>query len=228
MEKINVLLVEDELTLAGIVKDTLETMEFSVTIAKDGKEGLMKFKELHPDIVVADVMMPEMSGFDMVGTIRKTDMKTPVIFLTAKTATDDVVEGFHIGANDYLKKPFAIPELVVRIKALLGRISLTQEAEEAYNIGEYCFDHIAGVLTYTPDGRATRLPGREADILKMLCQNRNSAVPTRDILLNLWGNDDYFTSRSLQVLVTRLRHHLSSDSRIRIVNVRGFGYKLLV
>jgi len=203
-----VLLVEDERTLSGIVRDALETMDFSVEMAYDGSEGLRRYFENRPDILVVDVMMPKMSGFDMVKAIRQSDKETPILFLTAKTTVDDVVTGFNLGADDYLKKPFAIPELVVRMKNLLGRKQPSrEETQETYTIGEYRFSPESAQLLHTPTREITLLP-------------------RRDILLSLWGDDDFFNARSLQVLITRLRHRFSKDPRIQILNVRGVGYKL--
>ena len=208
-----VLLVEDERTLSGIVRDALETMDFSVELAYDGSEGLRRYFEIRPDILVVDVMMPKMSGFEMVKAIRQSDTETPILFLTAKTAVDDVVTGFSIGADDYLKKPFAIPELVVRMKNLLGKKQPVQAQQASYAIGEYRFSPESAQLLHTPTGETTLLGG--------------SIIPTQNILLSLWGDDDFFNARSLQVLITRLRRALSKDPHIRIVNVRGTGYKLI-
>ena len=227
-----VLLVEDEKTLSGIVRDALETMDFSVEQAYDGSEGLRRYFEVRPDILVVDVMMPKMSGFDMVKSIRQSDKETPILFLTAKTTVDDVVAGFNLGADDYLKKPFAIPELVVRMKTLLernGKRILGQEkGQESYSIGDYQFTPESATLLHKPTGESIVIPRRETDILQLLCKGSGSIIPTQNILLSLWGDDDYFNARSLQVLITRLRRSLTKDSRVRIVNVRGTGYKLIV
>lgn len=230
MEKINVLLVEDEQTLAMIIKDTLEGQNFVIHTAADGEEGLRRFFDLRPDVLVADVMMPRMDGFEMVRRIRQTDKRTPVLFLTARSAINDVVEGFELGANDYLKKPFGMQELIVRIKALLGK-AFTFEAEPAkeealFEIGNYRFNPLTQMLTHA--GAEQELSHREAEILKRLCENRNRVVNTQNILLDLWGDDSFFNSRSLHVFITKLRHKLSRDERIRIVNVRGIGYKLII
>ena len=221
-----VLLVEDELSLASIVRDALETQDFDVTIAADGAEGLHRYFDLRPDILVVDVMMPKMSGFEMVKSIRQSDSRTPILFLTAKTTVDDVVTGFNLGANDYLKKPFAIPELVVRMKALLGRKAGQAKETTVFTIREFQFNPETAQLQHSISGEATILPRREADILQRLCQHQGEIVPTQNILLDLWGDDDFFNARSLQVLITRLRHRFSKDPRIRILNVRGVGYKL--
>ena len=203
-----VLLVEDERTLSGIVRDALETMDFSVEMAYDGSEGLRRYFEIRPDILVVDVMMPKMSGFDMVKAIRQSDKETPILFLTAKTTVDDVVTGFNLGADDYLKKPFAIPELVVRMKNILGksggRPHDQEKDQESYSIGAYQFTPESALLIHKPSGESVTIPRREADILQLLCKGSGSIIPTQNILLSLWGDDDFFNARSLQVLITRL------------------------
>ena len=227
---INVLLVEDEETLALIIKDTLEGQGFRIRLAKDGEEGLGRFFAEKPDVLVADVMMPRMDGFEMVRRIRRQDKQTPVLFLTARSATNDVVEGFELGGNDYLKKPFGMQELIVRIKALLGRASRYPASENQlpateFEIGRYRFNATTQRLSYL--GSETELSHRESEILRRLCENRNEVTPMQDILIDLWGDDTFFNQRSLHVFITKLRHKLSRDERIRIVNVRGIGYKLI-
>lgn len=223
-----VLIVEDETTLAHILKDTLETMEFEVALASDGAEGLELYRSWSPDIIVSDIMMPVMSGLDMVRQIRLQDKNTPVLMLTAKTSVGDVVDGFGAGANDYLRKPFAIPELVVRIRALSGRVILMKNKEtEELRAGRFQLDPNTNRLADTETGLCTAIPNREAAILKELILNINAIVPTKKLLTDLWGNDDFFASRSLSVLMTRLRHRLSSDTTISIQNIRGEGYKLI-
>lgn len=227
-EKIEVLLVEDEQTLSMIIKDTLEEKSFIIRTAFNGEEGLRLFFECRPDVVVADVMMPRMDGFEMIRRLRQTDKKTPVIFLTARSAINDVVEGFELGANDYLKKPFGMQELIVRIKALVGKAFNDTEKEKSskFEIGNYLFDSITQSLIFA--GVRQELSHRESEILHRLCENRNQVVNAQDVLLDLWGDDSFFNSRSLHVFMTKLRHKLSQDERIRIVNVRGIGYKLIV
>ena len=229
MNEIKVLLAEDEQTLALIIKDTLEAQGFNIETAKNGEEGLQKFFMEKPDVLVADVMMPKMDGFEMVKRIRQSDKHTPVLFLTARSAINDVVEGFELGANDYLKKPFGMQELIVRIKALAGRlITQTEEKEKKTDwieIGQYRFNSILQRLEYA--GIETELSHRESEILRRLCENRNQVVNTQNILLELWGDDSFFNNKSLHVFITKLRHKLSKDAQIRIVNVRGIGYKLI-
>ena len=251
MNKIKVLLVEDETSLAMILSDTLEAQGFEMRTAHDGEEGLRMFYEQKPDVLVADVMMPKMDGFEMVRHIRKTDKRTPVLFLTARSAVNDVVEGFELGGNDYLKKPFAIQELIVRIKSLCQRVNLeTEEAEEVKSeelrmrnsmvsdnkgekdnmdsylmIGRYRLNTIEQTLQH--DDKEVELSHRETEILRMLVENRNDVVESKEILLKLWGDDSFFNSRSLHVFITKLRHKLADDENIRIINVRGIGYKII-
>ena len=227
MEKIKVLLVEDELTLSMIIRETLEEKEeFVVFTAGNGEIGLQKYHNFHPDIIVADVMMPVMDGFKMVQQIRETDPHTPVLFLTARSAVDDVVHGFTLGGNDYLKKPFGMNELIVRIKALMNRAFVKAQACDHYQIGAYTFDPVTQHLYYAEE--KVSLSNRESELLKRLCENINQVLHTKTILLELWGDDDYFTIRSLHVFMTKLRRKLSKDASVYILNVRGTGYKLIV
>ena len=226
MEKIKVLLVEDEPTLSMSIKDTLDGNEFDITLAANGEEGLSRYAEINPDIIVADIMMPKMDGFTMVKLIRKTDTHTPVLFLSARSAANDVVEGFELGGNDYLKKPFGMAELIIRIKALLNKISVRKEESSNFTLGQYTFDSITQTLQYC--GEKQLLSNRESEILKRLCENKDHVLPMKDVLLELWGDDSFFNARSLHVFITRLRHRLAADPSIQLVNVRGVGYKLLM
>lgn len=228
MEKIKVLLVEDEQVLAMIIKDTLTDEGFDIIMAENGMAGLKLFFNARPDILVADVMMPELDGFEMVNKIRQTDKYTPILFLTARSAVKDVIAGFELGANDYLKKPFNMQELIVRIKALVGRTIARSEIENKieFSIGKYKFNSVTQVLEY--QGVSDELSHRESEILKRLCINRNNVVETQNILLDLWGDDSFFNTKSLHVFMTKLRHKLSKDNKVKIVNVRGVGYKLII
>lgn len=232
-ENIKILLAEDEHTLAMIIKDTLDGQGFCVTIASDGEEALQLYAASRPDVLVADVMMPRMDGYELVRRIRKHDQQTPVIFLTARSAVNDVVHGFEMGANDYLKKPFGMQELIVRIKALLGRACtvMPQESSTAevtrFNIGQYLFDAVVQRLTHVPTGSKTELSYRESEILRRLCAHPSEVVTSKSLLLELWGDDSFFNNKSLHVFITKLRHRLAQDQTLRIVNVRGIGYKLI-
>ena len=226
--KIKLLLVEDEQTLAGIVADTLNERGFDVLLAYDGETGLKKYRAEHPDVVVTDIMMPCMDGFTFVEHLRKGGSRTPVLFLSARSSADDVVHGFELGGNDYLRKPFAISELIVRVKALLGRGSSNREAEtqRTLDIGSFSFDTEKGILRC--GDVAQELSVRESEVLLYLIRNRGEIVPTQTLLLNIWGDDGYFNSRSLHVFITKLRNRLAADPAVSIVNARGIGYKLLV
>lgn len=228
MKKTKVLLVEDEQTLAMIINDTLSDQGFEITIAENGIEGLSKFLTNCPDILIADVMMPELDGFKMVKKIRQTDKVTPILFLTARSAVKDVVEGFELGANDYLKKPFNMQELIVRIKALTGKIESAQDKKSnaEFRIGNYYFNAITQILSFYQENQ--ELSHRESEILRLLCVNKNNIVETQNILLNLWGDDNFFNTKSLHVFITKLRQRLQKDKAIKIVNVRAIGYKLIV
>jgi DNA-binding response OmpR family regulator len=222
-----VLLVEDEVFLGQIVKDSLEVRGYRVLHALDGAEGLAFFRSHRPDVVVLDVMMPQIDGFTLTQRIREENGHVPVIFLTARSQTVDVVKGFELGGNDYLKKPFSMDELIVRIKALLNRPPLDSPPEaETLTIGRYRFDHFRQKLVL--DGRETVLSHRESELLKRLCLHRNQVLPRNAVLLELWGDDSFFNGRSLDVFITRLRHLLKDDPKVQIVNIRGIGYKLIV
>jgi len=172
-------------------------------------------------------MMPHMDGFEMVTKIRQSDKSIPILFLTARSAIKDVVEGFELGANDYLKKPFNMQELMIRIKALVNRSFVEKKKEDVkFQIGDYTFDSISQKLYFA--GLETELSHRESEILKRLCINLNDVVEMQSILLDLWGDDSFFNIRSLHVFITKLRHKLAKDDRIKIINVRGIGYKPII
>ena len=223
---IKLLLVEDEASLAMIVRDVLEKQGFLVQCAATGNEGLKLFYDFKPDIVVTDIMMPQLDGLSMTELIRQNDKTTPILFLSAKSKTEDVVQGFETGGNDYLKKPFGMDELIVRVKGLLNR-NLTEKKEEQtiYKIGQYTFNFVHQTLIY--DDQKEDLSHREAEILLRLCKNQNNILDNKSVLLDLWGDDDFFNTRSLHVFIVKLRKKLSKDSNIKIINIRGVGYKLL-
>lgn len=222
--KTKILIVEDESTLQMIIRDVLEKQGYVVAQASNGNEGLRLFYEFRPDLIVADIMMPQLDGLGMTRQIRQNDGKTPILFLTAKSKTEDVVEGFETGGNDYLKKPFGMDELLVRIRALLNRNWVTEENITNYKIGEYDFDIIHQTLHYK--GYIENLSHRETAILERLCKNQNHILDSQAILLDLWGDDNFFNLRSLHVFVVKLRKKLSKDPKIKILNISGIEYKL--
>jgi len=220
-----VLLVEDESTLAMIIQDTLEEEGFDVICAADGLQGLNSFQKQKPNIVIADVMMPKMDGFEMVSRIRKLDSVTPILFLTARSSLDDLVNGFELGANDYLRKPFKMLELVMRVKALTNRIPTDKNENEVLQFGGYSLNVTTQQLTF--GNESEELSHFESEILKRLCLHKNDVVEIRDILIALWNDDSYYNRNSLHVFIHKLRVKLSKDKNVKILNIRGIGYKLL-
>ena len=225
---IHILLAEDEIALAKIIKDSLESRhEFRITLASHGNEALKLYQKQKPDILVLDVMMPQMDGFTLTKMIRQIDIRTPILFLTARSSVDDLVTGFHLGGNDYLKKPFDMEELIVRIQALLHRPIQASAVKQAdvYTIGQYTFHYPHQTLQF---GDLTEtLSHREAEILRMLCQHANDVLHRKPVLLELWGDDTFFNARSMDVFITKLRKKLKADPTVQILNIRGIGYKLI-
>ena len=221
----NILLVEDEVSLAMIVKDALEEEGYEVAIARDGLEGLEQYFKEHPALIIADVMMPEVDGFEMVRRIRRMDKEVPVLCLSARSSVDDIVFGFGLGANDYLRKPFSLRELIARVKALTVKSQSEPVAVIYHELGLYTF--YPSTQTLQIGGEEIELSFRESELLRLLCESGTLPVDTKDILLQLWGNDSFYNTRSLHVFITKLRHKLEKDPRIKILNVRGIGYKLV-
>lgn len=230
-----ILLVEDEPALALIIQDTLEGEGFEVECAVDGLHGLDAFTRQRPDIVVADVMMPGMDGFEMVRRMRRLDAVTPILFLTARSSLADLVKGFDLGAGDYLKKPFKMLELIVRIKSLLRRatppggdaLPPADPEPPAICFGRYTL-HTAAQRLLDADGRVQELSYMECEILRRLSLGRGTIVEIRPLLLDLWHDDSPYNRNSLHVFIHKLRRRLAADPHIHILNIRGLGYKLVV
>jgi DNA-binding response OmpR family regulator len=228
-EPIQLLLVEDEPSLALIIVDSLEREGFAVRHYTEAEAALKHYYEARPDLLILDVMLPKSNGYEIAKTIRSTDQQTPILFLTAKSKAKDVVAGFKAGGNDYLKKPFGIEELVVRIQVLLNDQRLLidrSEAQHQYQIGQYSFDSHHQSLQL--EESVQQLTGRESALLQLFCQHQNQLLPKKSILLEIWGDDSFFNSRSMDVFISKLRKHLSEDPAVQIINVRGAGYKLVV
>ena len=224
MRKDKILLVEDDSTLSFIVQDALTREGFDVVCASNGDSGLKLFKESEPDIIVTDVMMPKMDGFEMVRLIRLTAPSVPVLFLTARTALDDVVKGFELGANDYIRKPFQILELVVRIKALLKRNSQGITEDTKLIIGDCSLDFASQRLVI---GKETiELTHTEAVIIDELFRHPNEVVEAKTLMYRIWQNDDYNNLNRLHGFIYKLRKYLSKSTGLELLNVRGIGYKL--
>ena len=222
---ITILLAEDEPALGLIIKESLETRQFKVFLVENGVDAYSIYKKESINLLVLDVMMPKKDGFTLAKEIRLEDETIPIIFLTAKSQTQDVVEGFTIGGNDYLKKPFSMEELIVRINNLLNRTKL-QKTSEVLQIGNFAFDFPKQTLQFKEENK-DQLTHREAHLLFHLIKNKNEVLERSLILNKLWGNDDFFNARSMDVFITKLRKKLKQDETIQIVNVRGFGYKLI-
>ncbi|OSY86877.1 transcriptional regulator [Tenacibaculum holothuriorum] len=223
-KSIKILLAEDEPSLGQIVKESLETRNFEVFHAIDGEQAYEFYQDKNPTVLVLDVMMPKKDGFTLAKEIRQENKHIPIIFLTAKSQTKDVVEGFEHGGNDYLKKPFSMEELIVRIHALLNRVELKTDVENI-SIGNYTFNHTKQTLSINED--SALLTHKEAELLLHLTQKKNEILDRTFILKKLWGHDDFFNARSMDVFISKLRKKLKKDENVQIINVRGYGYKLI-
>ena len=225
-----ILLVEDEPSLAMLIRDNLEQSDYEVVQAADGEQAIRLYREQKPDLIVLDVMLPRRDGFEVAGIIRTADRNTPILFLTSKARPRDVVRGFEAGGNDYLKKPFGLEELLIRMKVLLSDKRLLHNGPtlpDTYSIGRYTLDVMKRRLVFS--GRSTdQLTIREAELLQLFCQNQNELLRKENILLQIWEDDAFLNSRSLDVFISRLRSYLKNDPNVEIVNHRGLGYRLVV
>jgi len=228
MSKPKIFYVEDELFLARIVKESLESREFDVIMENDGAKALELFKRSQPDICVLDVMLPNKDGFEIAEEIREINENIPIIFLTAKTQTGDVVRGFAQGGNDYIRKPFSMEELIVRIQNLLRlrQDGVKKISSESVRMGKYSFQINRQVLSSGKEQR--KLSFRESELLKLLYENRDKVIDRKDILNLLWGNDSFFNSRNLDVYITKLRSYLKDDPSLEIITIKGIGYRFVV
>ncbi|KQC00965.1 response regulator transcription factor [Pedobacter sp. Hv1] len=226
MENGHLLLVEDEPFLAKVIEDSLKQKGYAVTYAADGKKGYNLFLNNNFNLLILDVMLPHTDGFTLAQQIRKVNSVIPILFLTAKTEIADLITGYKSGGNDYLKKPFSLDELFLRVDELLKR---TQKQEPLnlsdIHIGNYNFSHHKQELIF--DQEVIKLSSRESELLLLLYKNKNNLTDRKMALLSLWGDDSFFNTRTMDVFITKLRKHLKKDQRIEILNVRGMGYKLI-
>lgn len=223
--KARILLVEDDANLGFVISDQLKTEGYQVVLCTNGMDGHMRFSEDEFHLCIFDVMMPKKDGFTLAREIRTMNQDIPIIFLTAKAMTEDKIAGFNAGGDDYLTKPFSFDELSVRVKALLKRVNIKEEPEEKLvQIGTYVFDTENFTLKH-PEFEKT-LTKKEAMVLKILCKFKNAVVPRENILTAVWGQDDYFAGRSMDVFITKLRKYFSMDDKIAISNIHGIGFKL--
>lgn len=230
-----ILLVEDDQNFGDVLRSYLDMHDYAVTLVPDGVLGLEAFKKGQFDLCILDVMMPRKDGFTLAKEIRERDQDVPIIFLTAKTMKDDVLQGFKIGADDYISKPFNSEELLYRIQAVLKRSAKAadpKEEQREFIIGKYHYNYPLRILTLTdaPAGEENqwKLSPKESELLRMFCWKMNDVLPRSEALTKIWQEDNYFTARSMDVFVTKLRKYLSKDSDIEIVNIHGNGFQLLV
>ena len=226
--KIKILLVEDDTSLGFIISDHLKSEGYQVTLCSDGAEGFKRFNEEVFHLCIFDVMMPKKDGFSLAKDVRVIDKSIPILFLTAKAMTEDKIEGFKSGGDDYLTKPFSVEELQLRLTALLKRVNIHKEVEDELiiTISDFQFDTVNFTLKH-PNFEKT-LTKKEAHILKILCKFMNQVVPRELVLNAVWGQNDYFVGRSLDVFITKLRKYFADDQAIHIQNVHGIGFKLEV
>ena len=222
-------MVEDDPNLSMVISDYLEMLDYNTTLCKDGEEGLTEFNNGNYDLVILDVMMPKKDGFTVAEDIRKFDDYTPIIFLTAKSLKEDRIKGFQAGCDDYIAKPFSTEELSMRIRAILKRCMMAKNGganndQKIFTIGSYTFDYRNMLLTSGKKDQS--LTRKEAELLKLLCIYKNKLLTRETALNSIWGDDDYFIGRSMDVFIAKLRKYLKDDPGISITNVHGAGFKL--
>jgi DNA-binding response OmpR family regulator len=227
MAKTKILYVEDEQFLGKIVRESLESRGFTVIMETDGDKVLPLFRETRPDICVLDVMLPGKDGFTIAKEIRQENPLVPLLFLTAKTQTEDLVKGFSLGGNDYIRKPFSMEELIVRINNALRHPAqaTTDHHDEVLSLGTYTFFTRRQVLQYAQEEK--KLSFRESELLKLLYAGRDRIIDRKEMLNQLWGSDSFFNSRNLDVYITRLRSYLKNDPALEIITIKGVGYRFV-
>jgi len=225
-DKSRILYVEDDETLSFVTKDNLELHGYEVDHYMDGESAVDAFYAGHYDLCILDVMLPKMDGFSIAEKIRASDPNVPILFLPAKSMKEDRIHVLKIGADDYITKPFSIEELILKIEVFLRRKFVSVSLNDIYKVGNYQFDYRNLTLSLSDDKR--NLTQKEADLLKMLLDHKNNVVKRGVILEKLWGEDDYFLGRSMDVFISRLRKYLSGDPKIKLDNIHGVGFKLVI
>ncbi|HRJ31504.1 MAG TPA: response regulator transcription factor [Cyclobacteriaceae bacterium] len=224
MNKLSILVVEDDPNLGFVIQDNLGLQGYDVSLGRDGEEGLRLFHEKKFNLCILDVMMPKKDGFSVARAIREQNRDIPILFLTAKAMTEDKLEGFRTGADDYITKPFSLEELFCRVEVFLKRGQAASEPEKIIMLGSFTFDYSNFRLTTRLSERT--LTSREAEVLRLLFLNRNRVLKREEILKAVWGDDDYFLGRSMDVFISKLRKYLKDDPTVQIVNYHGVGFKL--
>ncbi len=229
-EKIKILLVEDDEALSFIVKDNLEQNNYSVELADDGEKALELFGKSTIDLILLDVMLPKLDGFQVAQSIRKKNEQVPIIFITARSMTEDRIAGLTVGGDDYIAKPFSMEELLLKIKIFLKRSAaipaIENDNNKSVSIGK--FDFYPDDLTLSIDGNSRTLTLKESELIKYFATHANKVLSRNDILQNIWGSDDYFLGRSLDVFISRLRKYFKEDPNIKITNLHGIGFRFSV
>ncbi len=225
MDKKEILLVEDDPNFGTVLRDYLEMNGYQIILAKDGREGLMEFRQNEPDLCILDVMMPHKDGFTLGREIKEIDPEMPLIFLTAKSLKEDVLKGYQTGADDYLTKPFDSEILLHKIKAILTRTTTEEAEQKEFSIGNYQYHSDLRKLSI--NGKENRLSPKEGALLHYLAQRKNQLVSRSDALKKIWKDDNYFTGRSMDVYVAKLRKYLNQDPKVAIVNVHSEGFRLV-
>ena len=227
--KINILLVEAEPVLAATIKRSLEKHEYAINIAVNGVDGWNQYKQGNPDVCIINVTLPRKDGFSLLSEIRMVDERVPIIFLTARPRAEDILQGLELGADDCMKKPFSMEELALRLKVMVRRrniiFSPRYSSGETHKIGRFTFNYQR--LELAREKEVIQLAQREAGLLRLLIESRNDLLDRKTALIKLWGEDDNFAARSMDVYITRIRKHLRTDSSVAIVNIRGKGYSLI-
>jgi len=223
---IPILLIEDQVELCVILKDTLALYDFDVTYALNGDDGYNEFISLDPKLVIIDIMMPGSDGFSAVKKIRLVNKDVPIIMLTAKPLTEDLVKAFDLGCNDFVRKPFMMEELIARIKSF-AKVpgNAAGAAQNIYRLGSFSLN--ASTHELTNDSKRFQLSYKEVELLKRLCEAKSTVVDRQDLLMELWGSDNVFNNKTMNVYISRLRNYLDSDKSVEIITIRGFGYKLI-
>lgn len=226
MSNIKILLAEDDVNLGILLKNYLNAKKYSTVLCENGNQALNEFTPGTFSLCILDIMMPEMDGLALAREIRLAEHEIPIIFLTAKNQKEDIIEGFKLGADDYITKPFSMEELLYRIEAILRRTAgSAAKGEENYIIGEYRFDPLKQILTH--DNTPVKLTTKESELLELLCRQGSEILERNFALKTIWVDDNYFNARSMDVYITRLRKYLRKDPRVRILNIHGRGYKLI-
>jgi DNA-binding response OmpR family regulator len=226
MNNYTLLIAEDDPNLGQILKEYLELKGYRAVLTRDGDEAIKSFRQHHYDLCILDIMMPKKDGFMVSEEIRKVKPEMPFIFLTAKSQQEDTLKGLKLGADDYIKKPFSMEELTLRLQVILRRVEGSEVQKEQFSIGKFKFDYTSHTLRY--ENIEKHLTSKEAELLLLLCRNMNKTLNRSAALKIIWGDDSYFNARSMDVYITKLRKYLNQDETVKIITVHGYGFRLVI